>query len=56
MHDGPVQDLVASSFVVAGAAEQAAAAGDHSGAGALSEVSATDHSTPHRATTFAAGV
>jgi two-component system NarL family sensor kinase len=41
LHDGPVQDLVASSFVVAGAAERAAAAGDHAGAHALAEVSAT---------------
>jgi signal transduction histidine kinase len=41
LHDGPVQDLVASSFVVAGAAEKAAAAGDHAGATALSAVSAT---------------
>ena len=41
LHDGPVQDLVASSFVVAGAAEGAAAAGDQAGALALSEVSAT---------------
>ena len=41
LHDGPVQDLVASSFVVAGAAERAAAAGDQPGARALAEVSAT---------------
>ena len=40
LHDGPVQDLVASSFVVAGAAERAAAAGDQPGARALAEVSA----------------
>jgi two-component system, NarL family, sensor kinase len=41
LHDGPVQDLVASSFAVAGAAERAEAAGDSAGAQALAEVSAT---------------
>jgi signal transduction histidine kinase len=41
LHDGPVQDLVASSFVVAGAAERATADGDHSLARSLRDVSAT---------------
>jgi two-component system NarL family sensor kinase len=41
LHDGPVQDLVASSFAVAGAAERAQAAGDTAGARALAEVSGT---------------
>ena len=41
LHDGPVQELAASSFVVAGAAERARAAGHNSLAEDLKEVAAS---------------
>ncbi len=45
LHDGPVQDLVASSLVVSGAAETTAASGNHQLAADLHEAAATVRAT-----------